>query len=198
VVYRAADTDGFATDTEIADAILRAYDDGAQIINISLGLRTADDQPPPATAAAVKSVRIQSGGQTVIVAAAGNYGDRSKVFPAALDGVEAVAGLTAYMTPAAWSSYGDMQFSTVAEGIRSTFIRGAESHVFGPAPDVFPADAWAVWSGTSFAAPQIAGAVARISFEEGIDVRAAVQKLAMYGKEIPGFGKAMRILKGIS
>jgi subtilisin family serine protease len=196
-VYRAADTDGFATDNDVADAILRAHDDGAQIINLSLGIRTMDDQPPPAIAAAVAAVRAQSGGRTVIVAAAGNYGDRSTVYPAALPGVEAVAGLTAYLTPAPWSNYGDVQFSTVAEGIRSTYVEGTESPVFDPAPDEFPADAWAVWSGTSFAAPQIAGAVARISYEEGIDVRAAVEKLADYGKEIVGFGKAMRILQGI-
>ena len=105
--------------------------------------------------------------------------------------------MTAYLTPAAWSNYGDVQFSTVAEGIHSTYVKGTESPVFDPAPDEFPADAWAVWSGTSFAAPQIAGAVARISYEEGIDARAAVEKLADYGKEIVGFGKAMRILKGI-
>jgi hypothetical protein len=45
-VYRAADTDGFATDNDVADAIPRAHDDGAQIINLSLGIRTVDDQPP--------------------------------------------------------------------------------------------------------------------------------------------------------
>jgi subtilisin family serine protease len=133
----------------------------------------------------------------VIVAAAGNYGDRTKVFPAALDGVEAVAGLTAHLTPAAWSSYGDVQFSTVAEGVHSTFVQGTESPVFDPAPDAFGADPWAVWSGTSFAAPQVAGAVARISYEEDIDVRAATARLAEYGKPIAGYGKAMRILKGI-
>ena len=196
-VYRAADTDGLSTDDEVADAILRADQDGAEIINLSLGIRTVDDQPPPAIAAAVETVRARSGGGTVIVAAAGNYGDPTKVFPAALDGVEAVAGLTAHLTPAAWSSYGDVQFSTVAEGIHSTFVQGTESPVFDPAPDAFGADAWAVWSGTSFAAPQIAGAVARISHEENVDVRAATDKLARYGRPIAGYGKAMRILKGI-
>ena len=196
-VYRAADTDGFASDAEMADAILAAYADGAQIINLSLGGRTSDDQPPPATARAVDRVRRESDGKVVIVAAAGNYGDRSRVWTAALDGVEAVAGLTAYLTPATWSSYGDVRFSTVGEGIRSTYVTGVESPVFDPAPDEFGPDAWAIWSGTSFAAPQIAGAVARISYEEGMEPRAAVDKLDAYGKEIPGFGKAMRILQGL-
>jgi thermitase len=196
-MYRAADTDGFATDNDIADAILRAHDEGAQIINLSLGIRTADDTPPPAIAEALATVRRDSAGATVVVAAAGNYGDRSTVWPAAFDGVEAVAGLTAYLTPAPWSSYGDVRFSTVAEGIRSTYVSGTESPVFDPQPDEFGADAWALWSGTSFAAPQIAGAVARMSYEEGIEPRAAVDKLDAYGKEIVGYGKAMRILQGI-
>jgi hypothetical protein len=80
-------------------------------------------------------------------------------------------------------------------------VTGRESPVFDPSPDSFPQIGndvpWAMWSGTSFAAPQIAGAVARISYEEGLAPRAAVEKLAEYGKEIAGFGRAMRILKGI-
>ena len=197
-MYRAADSDGFATDHDIAEAILRAQADGAQIINLSLGGRTADDQPPPATADAVARVRRESDGATVIVAAAGNYGDGSRVWPAALPGVEAVAGLTAYLTPSAWSSYGpDVRFSTVAEGIRSTYVSGTESPVFDPAPDVFGPDAWAMWSGTSFAAPQIAGAVARISAVMGVEPRAAADLLDEYGRPIDGFGKAVRILPGL-
>ena len=66
-MYRAADSDGFATDHDIAEAILRAHHDGAQIINLSLGGRTVDDQPPPATAEAVATVQRESGGGTVIV-----------------------------------------------------------------------------------------------------------------------------------
>ena len=197
-MYRAADTDGFATDDDIAAAILQAHDDGAQVINLSLGVRTVDDTPPPATAAAVATVLNESGGATVIIAAAGNLGDQSTVYPAALPGVHAVAGLTADLAPAGWSCSGDgIAFSTVAEGVRSSYVTGQESPVFDPAPDTFGNSAWAVWSGTSFAAPQIAGAVARISYEEQIDVRAATEKLARYGKEIAGYGKAMRILKGI-
>jgi thermitase len=197
-MYRAADTDGFATDDGVAAAILQAHADGAQIINLSMGIRTVDDAPPPATAAAVATVLSRPETAPVIVASAGNYGDQSTVYPAALPGVHAVAGLTAFLTPAPWSSYGGgVAFSTVAEGIRSTYVRGTESPVFDPSPDTFSGDAWAVWSGTSFAAPQVAGAIARISYEENVSVRDGLQKLADFGKEIPGYGKAMRILKGI-
>ena len=133
----------------------------------------------------------------VIVAAAGNYGDRGPVWPADFPGVESVAGLTAYLTPASWSSFGTARFSAVAEGIHSVFPEGVESPLFDPQPDTFPADAGAIWSGTSFAAPQIAGAVARIVAEENLSPRDAVDVLDARGKAVSGYGKAMRILQGI-
>lgn len=197
-VYRAADSDGFATDDDIADAMLRAIDDDARIVNLSLGTRTIDDQPPRAMEMAVREIQREFGGDVVIVAAAGNYGDDLPCWPAGLDGVEAVAGLTAHLFPTNWSSYGDhVRFATVAEGIRSTFVTGRESPVFDREPEEFREDAWALWSGTSFAAPQIAGAVARICQEIGLSPREAVDKLDERGKPIARFGKAMRILDGI-
>lgn len=197
-MYRAADTDGFASDFAVAAAILRAHRDGAEVINLSLGSQTVDDEAPPLMAQAVKTVKQESGGATVIVAAAGNYGNRTKVFPAALDGVEAVAGLTAELEPAGWSSSGPgVRFSAVGEGIHSVFPEGDESPVFDPEPDTFGPNAAALWSGTSFAAPQITGAVARIVAELGTTPREAVDLLDARGAAVPGFGKAVRILQGI-
>jgi hypothetical protein len=197
-VYRAADSDGFATDDQIADAMLQAVADGARIINLSLGARTTDDQPPRAMTAAVADIRRQSDGEVVIIAAAGNFGDHFPCWPASLDGVEAVAGLTADLAPARWSSHGNhVRFSTVAEGIRSTFVTGLEAPVFDREPEEFPQDAWALWSGTSFAAPQIAGAVARICQEGGMSPRDAVDKLHERGKPISCYGTGMQILEGV-
>jgi subtilisin family serine protease len=199
-MYRAADTDGFASDFAVAAAILQAHNDGAEVINLSLGSRTVDDQPPPLMQQAVDTVRTESGGATVIVAAAGNYGDASTVFPAALTGVEAVAGLTAELGPNDWSSQGThVRFSTVGEGIHSVYPQGVESPVFDPEPDTFGPNAAALWSGTSFAAPQIAGAIARIASELGMSPREAVDELDNRGLDlrIDGYGKAMLILQGI-
>jgi thermitase len=202
-MYRAADSDGFATDDDIAAMILQAHRDGAEVINLSLGVRTVDDQPPVLMREAIETVHREAGqdgrgrNRTVILAAAGNYGDTGPVWPASLPGVEAVAGLTAYLTQAGWSSFGGVRFSTVAEGIRSVFPEGTESPLFDPQPDTFPADAAALWSGTSFAAPQVAGAVARIVAEQDVEPRDAVDLLDDRGRPIPGYGKAMRILQGI-
>ena len=58
-------------------------------------------------------------------------------------------------------------------------------------------DPWAWWTGTSFAAPQITGAIARLAAEQGITARQAADRLDEFGKPVPGYGKAMQILEGI-
>lgn len=197
-VYRAADSDGLATDEDIAGAMLRAVADGAQIVNLSLAGQSVDNQPPPATAAAVQRIQQESNGQVVIVAAAGNYGDSVPCWPAALEGVEAVAAVTADLVPTRWSSRGGhIRFSAVAEGIRSTFVTGLESSAFDPDPDQFGENAWALWSGTSFSTPQIAGAVARICYELRLTPRRAVDRLHERALPTDGCGRAMQILEGI-
>jgi hypothetical protein len=197
-MYRAADTDGFATDDDIADAVRAAYADGAAIISLSLGGKTEHDQPPPAMRAAVEEILADPDHEVVVIAAAGNFGDADHCWPAALPGVVAVAGLTAAGEPATWSSHGPhVRFSVVAEGLRSTFVTGRESPVFDPEPEEFGVDAWAMWSGTSFAAPQIAGAVARVCLTEGVGPQRAVELLAGQGPELDGYGTALVVLDGL-
>lgn len=48
--------------------------------------------------------------------------------------------------------------STLGEGIWSTYASGTESPIIDPDPEEFGSDSWALWTGTSFAAPQVAGA----------------------------------------
>lgn len=210
-VYKAADSDGFGLDRDIADAMKRAFEQGAQIINVSLASETAAGEPPTAFVQAVQEIRSAPGGKdVVIVAAAGNSGENTPLWPAALGeemGVVAVAGLRNDLTAADWSTRGDwVKFATVGEGIRSTFVAGKESPVFDPEPDEFPdprwpgADAWAFWTGSSFAAPQIAGAIARICQELGLSPTEAVKKLYERSAPATELGKnarAMKILPGL-
>ncbi|HEY2308345.1 MAG TPA: hypothetical protein VGI05_20930 [Streptosporangiaceae bacterium] len=62
----------------------------------------------------------------------------------------------------------------------------------GSAPNPF-----AVWSGTSFAAPQITGAIARLYQAPGVTLHSALDQLLQVAVPIPGFGQAVQILKGI-
>ena len=106
----------------------------------------------------------------------------------------AVGGLTQSLEPADWSSRGDwVDISTMGEGVRSTYVKGQEHPRIDPQPDKFPRDPWAVWSGTSFAAPQVAGAVAEVAQRQGVSPRAAFDRLAG-GREVPNYGRAVRIL----
>jgi subtilisin family serine protease len=110
--------------------------------------------------------------------------------------VVAVGALTQSLTSADWSSRGSwVDCSTIGEGIRSTYVEGQENLIVDPTdPDRFPPDAWALWTGTSFAAPQVAGAVAQIAQEQGLTPRQALRQLLVGRPFIPGYGRAVEIL----
>jgi len=88
--------------------------------------------------------------------------------------------------------------STVGQGLRSTYVYGKESPLIDPGETEFlPPDPFAVWSGTSFAAPQITGAIARLYQAPGVTLRGALDELLQLAVPIPDFGRAVQILKGI-
>ncbi len=196
-IYRAVDTDGIGSEVDVACAIVQAARDGAMVINLSLGAETIDDQPLLAIEVALEIVREIAPG-TLVVAAAGNSGTRQPIFPAASRGVVAVGALRADLSPTHFSSHGFwVNCSAVGEGVVSTFVPGKESPQLDPHPDTWGKDPWAVWSGTSFAAPQISGAVARLCSEnDGMTPRQALTKLFEGQRRVPDFGVAIRILPG--
>jgi hypothetical protein len=114
--------------------------------------------------------------------------------------VVAVAALTGAGTPAPWSSHGFwVDCSTVGQGVVSTFVIGDESAEIDPddADGFPPGEDWATWLGTSFAAPQITGLIARLCTEQGISPRAALAEILRSGRPVPDFGRAVTILPGI-
>jgi subtilisin family serine protease len=203
-MYRAIDSDGIGSEVDVACAMIEAVRAGNQIINLSLGCQTQDDFPPIALEAALAVIAGLDAGKpdeekTIIVAAAGNSGDTRPFWPAAFPGVVSVAGLNPNMTPSPWSSHGFwVTCSTVGQGLHSTYVYGTESPLIDPAETEFPRpDPYAVWSGTSFAAPQVAGAIARLYQAPGATLRSALDELLQLAVPIPGFGRAVQILKGI-
>jgi subtilisin family serine protease len=208
-VYRAVDSDGFGTDPAVASRMIQAVREGAEIINLSLGCQTQDDFPPVAMSAAMDWIRDweKDHHPVLIVAAAGNYGDTRPSWPAAFRGVVSVAGLAPDMLPSQWSSRGFwVTCSTIAQGVRSTFVEGTESPLLTPAPvpgappstvSFHGNPPWAVWSGTSFAAPQITGRLAQLYPASQPTLRGALQQILSAGRPLPDFGQAVRILGGI-
>jgi hypothetical protein len=200
-VYRALLGGGVGTEIDIATAIVRAVEEGADVVNLSLGSSTLYDQPSLAVEAAldrIEEIEREQGREVLVVAAAGNGGDTRPMWPAAFSRVVSVAGLTADHRAAPWSSRGFwVDCSTVAEGISAPFVKGQESYEFTADPDDFPEDAFALWSGTSFAAPQVAGKVAALMHERGVGARAAYALLRATGRSIPDYGRALQILPGV-
>lgn len=197
LAYRALDSDGIGSEVDIACAMVDAAARGASIINLSLGTETLDDQPLLAIEVALDIIARKSP-DVLVVAAAGNTGRSRPVFPAASRRVVAVAGLDAAMTPAAWSTRGWwVDCSGVGQGVVSTYVQGKESPELDPHPDTWDErDPWAVWTGTSFAAPQVSGAVARVCGQTGLSPRVALGRLLDSRPRIPDFGVALRILPG--
>ncbi|MGV1008375.1 MAG: S8 family peptidase [Dermatophilaceae bacterium] len=201
-MYRAIGTDGIGNDVQVAEAILLAAADGADIINLSLGTPSLDDGRPVATQAALE-ILAQNHGDVVVVASAGNTPSTQPFYPAAFPGVVAVASLQADLQPSEWSSRGpDVAYSVVGEGVRSTYVVGQESEqVDKDDPDLFTDPSWAIGTGTSFAAPQIVGKIADLmAGTPGRTAREAYHELPNQASPatppVPDYGIRLRILPG--
>jgi thermitase len=204
VAYRFTRSDGLGTEKDVAEAMIRAAEEGDRdgvrlIISASLGSPGINGVPPLALRDAVQLIASRYP-DVLIVASAGNMATTEPMYPAALDTVTAVGALTNDLQPAPFSSHGDwVDCSTIGVGVVSTFVAGRMPPEEDPhVPDfVFPPNAWAVWSGTSFAAPQISGRVARACQDNpGLTPRAALEALLAGLPEIPGYGKILRVLPG--
>jgi subtilisin family serine protease len=204
-VYRFTTSDGLGTEKDVAEAMLRAAQDAAAdgvrlVINASVGVPAVDGIAPVALGNAVRQIKREHP-NVVMVAAAGNNGDTEPIYPAAFPEVIGVGALTAEYEAAPFSSRGDdVDCSAVGVGIVSTFVEGMmPPEASTPQDDPFIADytfgknAWALWSGTSFSAPQIAGQVARLSQQEDCEPADAL-KVLLDGtnEQLAGFGKVIR------
>jgi hypothetical protein len=206
VVSKKLDSDGFAHELRVARELVVQVREGLRagqhvIVNLSVGTETADDERPVALGTALEIIEQEArdaGLDALVVAAAGNYGHDRPCYPGAFPSVTAVAALTQGMSPAEWSSRGAwVDVCTIGEGVRSTFVPGIESPMTDYRFEEFPENAWALWSGTSFAAPQVAGAIAKIAIDDGVTPTEAKRRLLEGAREVPLYGKQVEILPRI-
>ena len=204
MVYRFTGNDGLGTDAEAADVLLEAAAEAGDrrlIINASFGAPAVDGVPPLALQEAVERIATDHP-EVLIVASAGNNSTTDRFYPAGFSefGVKAVGALNEDLTGADFSNRGDwVHCSTVGVGVVSTFVKGLLPPEPGfDTPDVeFPADAWATWSGTSFTAPQIAGAVAHLcTLDPELTPKAAFDQLIADRTTVDDFGAAVHLLHG--
>lgn len=136
---------------DLARAILLAVEHGAHIINVSGGQLSRSGEPEPILASAIETC-VRRG--VLVVAAAGNDGCECLHVPAAIDGVLAVGALDSAGRPLDASNWGAR-------------YRGAG--LLAPGQDIPGALAGGGVShrtGTSFAAPFVAGAAALLASAE--------------------------------
>jgi hypothetical protein len=145
----------------------------AEIVNLSFGCHTYDDRPSPVIERAIATL----GRRTVVVACAGNHASNRPFWPAALPSVIAVAALDG--DERAWfSDYGAwVDACAPGVGVTSCFVRfdGPRPRVRGIDPDDF--DGYATWSGTSFAAPAVAGTIAGLAATDDLPAVAAAHRV---------------------
>jgi subtilisin family serine protease len=139
--YRVLDADGRGTAFDVARAIVRAADDGAQIINLSLSLSG------PSAAVEEALEYATEDGDIAVFAAAGNTGSLGIAFPAAYEEVVAVSALRTDTQLAEFAAF------------------GPELDLLAPGVDIYsamPGNLWATWSGTSMATACASGAASRL------------------------------------
>jgi subtilisin family serine protease len=169
----------------------------ADIVNLSIGCHTYDDRPSPLVARAIAALRAAGGEgrrKAIVVACAGNAASDRPFWPAALKTVIAVAALDG--ADRAWFSGYGWWVDACAQGVglTSCFVsfNGPRPRAGGFDPDGF--GGYATWSGTSFAAPAVAGAIARLAAAEGLSVPAAADRVLdpLAGPVLPDLGVHVR------
>jgi subtilisin family serine protease len=137
LAVKVASPDGLIYGPDLGRGIRWATDQGADVINMSLGGPSYDEAMRSAVEYAVDR-------GVVLVASAGNEGTRRRSYPAALPGVLSV-GATDGRSRAAFSTYGDwVDVAAPGVGVLSTLASGGYGR----------------WDGTSFAAPIVSGQAA--------------------------------------
>jgi subtilisin family serine protease len=149
------------------------------VVNLSFGPGTQGDEPPAVLGIVLRELAERG---TALVAAAGNDGTSRKLWPGADEHVVAIAAARRDgegWGRAAWSNHGDW-VDALANGadLEAPFV---EWHGL---PTAF-ADGGARWSGTSFAAPQVAGRIARAMTQARVGARDAWAELARAAEQRP-------------
>ena len=165
---RVLDSDGIGDMFTVAEGIVAAADAGATVINLSLGGFGY-------SSLLEEAVRYAQSQGAVLVAAAGNEGASALPYPAQFEGVVSVAAIDATGSHAAFSN------------------QGSQIDLAAPGVGVYAAwtqDNWISFTGTSAAAPIVAGAIASLSSASpDLQPEEAARRLMEYANDTgaPGF-----------
>lgn len=173
-----------ATDSwQVAKDLVRLAGDRVDILNLSLGCHTSDDQPPLVFARALARL----GPDVLVVAAAGNFAQdhpRKAVWPAAFEEVLAVGATDGNGTRPDWSPDPEkapwVDVQAVGDKVTSIYLEGTVASAFDQRGTVTarrPFQGFGEWSGTSFAAARVSGMIAAGTEPRHVGPREALKNL---------------------
>src|SRR5205085_1103124 len=168
--------------------------DDHTILSLSFGGAVMDNDAA-LLAWAVRGFQAQGG---LVVASAGNDASCLPTYPAALPGVISVGALASW-GPAPFTNYGPwVRACAPGVDLLSLFFQGFDG-TFGVGADGVDQDkfeGWAYWSGTSFAAPVVVGALARMMMWAGCTAAEAVARVidAPALLRIPNLGTVVNVI----
>lgn len=156
---RVLNSRGFGSVADIADAIRFAADNGAHVINMSLG-------GPLPSLVMKRAVSYANKKGVTIVAAAGNSGKRAVSYPAAYDEVFAVAATQYDQRTTFYSQWGDF-VDIAAPGGNTRVDQNGDGRPDGIMQETHPLGKtdkheFALYMGTSMASPHVAAAAAMV------------------------------------
>ncbi len=170
------DDDGFATESEVIAGMTWAVEQGADVLNLSLG---ADDRPEVDPLEAAVDTLSAEHGVLVVVAAGNAYRPGTIGSPASADAALAVGAVDGSDAPADFSSRGPR----IGDG-------AVKPEITAPGVDITaaqPGGGHAEWSGTSMATPHVAGAAALLA-QQHPEWTGAQLKAALVASATPSSG----------
>jgi subtilisin family serine protease len=187
---------GGVLESELVAHLEEALDHDPQVINLSAGCRTRRDLPSIALETFYRTRLAKR--DCVLVAAAGNDGWAAPFWPAAFDWCVGVGSLDRDGRVSDFSNFG-VSADVYALGRNHVNAFPDGTFVCHETPDIGDVRVFdtglARWSGTSFAAPVVAGLIAREISETGssaADARDAVLARAVYDSD-PTIGPHMEL-----
>jgi len=176
VPYKVLSKSGYGSSDWVAAAVDEAVDQGADVINMSLGGGNSKVLKIAVEKAVAKGV--------IVVAAAGNSGKRGVGCPANVEGVVAVSATGPDDSITWYSTYGP-EVEIAAPG--GDLKKGKDFGILQDTIDGKNGHAYQAFQGTSMATPHVAGAAA-VMLSMGLDADSAIDALLDSAKDLGGEG----------
>jgi len=174
LVYRVLDSDGVGDPYLVAEAIDDAVAAGADVINMSFGM-----EEKTKSKVLREALKNAAKADVVIVAAAGNDGEKRKQYPADESDVIGVSAM----------DEGSEELADFSNHGNVAWVAAPGENIVSAAPG----GGFASWSGTSMAAPIVTGQVALVqSHDSERDVKRIAERIGDSSHKLEGERKVER------